>query len=186
MDSCPPGSRGPSRNQACLFTCLALTALLLIVVSVPVRATPKLQTFHIDAGDAVRTLNEFSRQSSLQLLFDYNVVTGRRTHAVSGDLPAIVALQKMLEDTGLSFEYVNDRTLSIAAVNHDTGAGSAVAAAPAPDNGRTRAAVVQGVGRNESGSAVVRNDWRTAEPQEIVVTGTHLRGEQPVGDHVIS
>jgi iron complex outermembrane receptor protein len=186
MDSCPPGSRGPSRNQACLFTCLALTALLLIVVSVPVRATPKLQTFHIDAGDAVRTLNEFSRQSSLQLLFDYNVVTGRRTHAVSGDLPAIVALQKMLEDTGLSFEYVNDRTLSIAAVNHDTGAGSAVAAAPAPDNGRTRAAVAQGVGRNESGSAVVRNDWRTAEPQEIVVTGTHLRGEQPVGDHVIS
>jgi iron complex outermembrane recepter protein len=165
---------------------LALAGWIMLLVCAPASATPKPQTFHIDAGDAARTLNEFSRQSNLQLLFDYSVVTGRRTHAVSGDLPAVVALQKMLEDTGLGFDYVNDRTLSIAAISHDSGAGSAVAAAPPADDGRTRAAENQRVERNQSGSAAVRDDWRTAEPQEIVVTGTHLRGEQPVGDHVIS
>src|SRR3954447_24712315 len=126
MDSCPPGSRGPSRNHLWLFTCLALTGLLLIVVSVPVRATPKLHTFHIDAGDAARTLNEFSRQSSLQLLFDYSVVRGRTTRAVSGEYAPAVALERMLEDSGLVFDFVNDRTLSVTVLNRESGAGSAI------------------------------------------------------------
>jgi hypothetical protein len=38
----------------------------------PARAAPKLQTFHIEAGEATLTLNEFSRQSSLQLLFTWS------------------------------------------------------------------------------------------------------------------
>lgn len=167
-------------------SCPRLTAALLVLLfCLPALAAPKLQTFHIEAGDAARTLNEFSRQSSLQLLFDYSVVRGRLTRAVSGDYSAPAALQKMLENTGLAFDFVNERTLSIAPLNRDSGAGSA-ASAPAPDNGRARPGETQNVERNRSGSAAVPFDFKTAEPQEVVVTGTHVRGEQPIGDHVIS
>lgn len=169
MDSCP-------RPTA---------ALLLLLFCLPALAAPKLQTFHIEAGDAARTLNEFSRQSSLQLLFDFSVVRGRRTHAVSGDFPAPVALQKMLEDTGLAFDFVNDRTLSIAPLDRDGGAGSA-GSTPAPSDGRMHPGETQDVEHNRSGSATVPFDFEAAEPQEVVVTGTHVRGEQPIGEHVIS
>ena len=137
------------------------------VVVLPARPgrPPKLQTFHIEAGDATRTLNEFSRQSSLQLLFDYSVVRGRRTHAVSGDLPAPVALQKMLEDTGLTFDFVNDRTLSIAALNRDS--GLALPWRLRRQRPHTRSGETQSVERNRSGSAAVPVDLETAEPQEV-------------------
>ncbi len=170
MDSCPRPT---------------VTLLLLWFFCMPVLAAPKQQTFHIEAGDATRTLNEFSRQSSLQLLFDYSVVRGRRTQAVNGDVSAPAALQKMLENTGLAFEYVNERTLSIGPLNRDRGAGSA-ASDSAPDNGHARPEETQDVERNRSGSAAVPFDFKSAEPQEVVVTGTHVRGELPIGAHVMS
>ena len=156
-------------------SCSRLTAALLVLLfCLPALAAPKLQTFHIEAGDAARTLNEFSRQSSLQLLFDYSVVRGRKTAAVSGDYSAPVALQKMLADTGLGFDFVNERTLSIAPLNRDSGPGSAVSAPPA-DNGRTRPGETQSVERNKSGSAAVPFDFEAAEPQEVLVIGTLVR-----------
>src|ERR1700761_7295603 len=99
MDSRAP--RGSSHTPIAPLT--RLIALLLLFVCLPAAAAPKPQMFHIEAGDAARTLNEFSRQSGLQLLFEYNIVRGRNTHAVSGEFPPAVALQKMLEETGLVF-----------------------------------------------------------------------------------
>lgn len=58
-------------------------------------------------------LNEFSRQSDLQVLFDFNIVRGMNTHAVSGDFDASTALTAMLKDTNLVFDFVNDRTLTV-------------------------------------------------------------------------
>src|SRR6266850_2190575 len=118
MDSCSHRPHG---------TFLQLCALLALVlpVSLPARAAPRLQTFHIEAGDATLTLNEFSRQSSLQLLFDYNIVRGRRTHAISGEYEASAALRQMLADTGLAFDFVNDRTLAVTLLTHEGATGSA-------------------------------------------------------------
>ncbi|HWM69026.1 MAG TPA: STN domain-containing protein [Steroidobacteraceae bacterium] len=111
---------------------------------------PKLQTFHIEAGEASLTLNEFSRQSSLQLLFDYNIVRGRRTRAISGEYAAPAALAKMLADTGLVFDFVNDRTLAVTLVTHETDPGSAVAEAPNSNNGRVRSAQIRAQRNGES------------------------------------
>src|ERR1700732_2353782 len=124
MDSCSPSSQGPS-----FLTLLGLLVLGLLC-GLPARAAPRLQTFHIEAGDATRTLNEFSRQSSLQLLFDYNIVRGRKTRAVSGEYEAPAALKQMLADTGLVFDFVNDRTLAGTFLSHEEGAGSTIADAP--------------------------------------------------------
>jgi len=98
--------------------------------------------FAIAAQDAADALNEFSTQSRLQLLFDYDAVQGIRTRAISGALPASVALGQMLSGTGLKFEVVNERTISIMrdAAFHTGDAQQARAAAPASAALRNNAA----------------------------------------------
>src|SRR6266702_3703020 len=176
------GVYGPATTLLSLWGFVALA----LFVCLPARATPKLQTFHIEAGDATLTLNEFSRQSSLQLLFDYNIVRGRKTRGISGDYEPSAALQQMLVDTGLVFDFVNDRTLAVTLLEHETVAGSAVAEAPSPGPSRTRSAETQSVKHEGLGSGEPSTDPKALELEEIVITGTHVRGEQPVGDHVIS
>ncbi len=151
--------------------------------SVP--AAPGLRTFHIEAGDATLTLNEFSRQSGLQLLFDYNVVRGRKTQAVSGDYEAPAALRRMLADTDLVFDFVNERTLAITLATPENG-GSAMAEAPSKATGRTRSAQMRNGMRDRAGSSDLAVDPKTPEMQAVLVTGTHVRGEQPIGDPLIS
>src|SRR5579872_6032813 len=71
------------------------------------------QVFHIEQGDAAVTLNEFSRQSAVQLLFDFNMVQGRETNAIDGEFEITEALRQLLANTGLVFDFVNDRTLAV-------------------------------------------------------------------------
>ena len=74
---------------------------------------PRRMRVQIDAGSAVETLAEFVRQTGLQVLFDTDAVTGCTTRAVRGQLDAAEALRLMLDGTGLSFEFINDRTISV-------------------------------------------------------------------------
>jgi iron complex outermembrane recepter protein len=69
--------------------------------------------FDLEAGDASLMLNEFSRQSDLQVLFDFNILRDMKTRAVTGDFDASTALTSMLKGTNLVFDFVNDRTLAV-------------------------------------------------------------------------
>jgi iron complex outermembrane receptor protein len=69
--------------------------------------------FSISAQDAAGALEKFSAQSRLQLLFDYDAVQGKHTRAVQGSMPVATALAQLLDGTGLAFEVVNERTISI-------------------------------------------------------------------------
>src|SRR6266702_4867378 len=154
------GVYGPATTLLSLWGFVALA----LFVCLPARATPKLQTFHIEAGDATLTLNEFSRQSSLQLLFDYNIVLGRKTRAVSGEYEASAALRQMLVDTGLVFDFVNDRTLAVTLLHHDGGTGSAIADVPsAVRRSRNLSAQTQSVERNGPGSGDLASDPKAPE-----------------------
>jgi len=77
------------------------------------RAAAPRYHLQLEAGDAAVMLNEFSHQTDLQVLFDFNVARGMRTQAVNGDLDAETALKTMLKGTNLMFDFVNDRTLAV-------------------------------------------------------------------------
>jgi iron complex outermembrane receptor protein len=92
----------------------AVLAICLILHTADADADPTgLRHFQLEAGDASVMLNEFSRQSDLQVLFDFNILRGMKTHAVSGDLDPSTALKSMLKGTNLVFDFVNDRTLAV-------------------------------------------------------------------------
>ncbi len=85
----------------------------LVAAAAVARAQNPPPEFAIDAQDADMALTLFSDQSRLQILFDYNAVQGIRTQSVNGRLRVTDALGRMLKGTGLTYEVINDRTISI-------------------------------------------------------------------------
>jgi iron complex outermembrane recepter protein len=161
----------------------AIAALLLIALlghSRTAAASPEAVEFHIASGEATLTLNEFSRQTGLQLLFDFNLVKGRITQAVDGSYEPRDALRHMLENTGLAFAVVNERTLAVKATRSASASGTAAPPAPhrSPQQPNSQT-VAQGPGSAET-EAGFPNRIET-----VRVTGTNLRGEAPVGVNVL-
>jgi hypothetical protein len=67
----------------------------------------------IDAGNASVTLGEFIRQTGLQVLFETDAIRDHTTRAVRGQFDAAEALHLMLEGSGLTFEFINERTIAV-------------------------------------------------------------------------
>jgi outer membrane receptor protein involved in Fe transport len=112
MESDQDGSDQASLQREVRCWCLILVLVLGFGAVHAIAAGPR-RNFQIEAGDASVMLNEFSRQSDLQVLFDFNVLMGMQTRAVRGNLQASDALTAMLAGTGLVFEFVNDHTLAV-------------------------------------------------------------------------
>src|SRR5690348_6103031 len=77
------------------------------------RAQTAPSDFDIAAQDAASALTEFGEQSHLQLVFDFDAVQGVATRAVAGRLRVVDALGRLLMGTGLTYEIINDHTISI-------------------------------------------------------------------------
>ncbi|MEJ1961531.1 MAG: STN domain-containing protein [Gammaproteobacteria bacterium] len=71
--------------------------------------------FKIAAGTAPAALAEFIRQTGFQVLFDFDAVRNINTHEVTGQLDAEEALSRMFAGSDLTFEFINDRTISVRA-----------------------------------------------------------------------
>ena len=59
------------------------------------------QAVNIPSGDLKHALNEYIRQTNVQLIYSADAVTGLHSHAVKGEMPAIQALKEMLRGTNL-------------------------------------------------------------------------------------
>src|SRR5262245_43014708 len=105
--STPPLSRRSALRSALL--------LLAGAVAISAASASRLdkRAFKISAGMAPEALAEFVRQSGFQVLFDFDAIRGFSTHAVSGQLDPGEALSRMFEGSGLTFEFINDRTISV-------------------------------------------------------------------------
>jgi len=69
--------------------------------------------FEIPEGPAQTQLTEFSKQSELQMVFDYDSVSGVTTHAVRGSYKPLDALKLMVKGTDIAFELLEKRTVTI-------------------------------------------------------------------------
>ncbi|MEP7245449.1 MAG: TonB-dependent receptor [Gammaproteobacteria bacterium] len=96
------------------------TLLSLVLIAWQVSAAPagargpaESADFDIPSGDASATLTQYSMVSGLQVLFIFEVVTGRTTHAVSGNMTPAEALDVMIEGTGLRAEFIDYRIVAL-------------------------------------------------------------------------
>jgi iron complex outermembrane receptor protein len=74
---------------------------------------PTALTADIPAEPIAQALEEFARQTGLQLVYVSGVVREQRSQAVSAGLGANVALARLLRGTGLKFEYLTPRSIRI-------------------------------------------------------------------------
>lgn len=84
---------GPCVTRVTVVTALALLG--------PGALTAAPLRFDIAAGEANQTLRRFAEQAALPLAFPYELTAGRRTQRVRGNLEPDVALQRLLQGTGL-------------------------------------------------------------------------------------
>jgi type II secretory pathway component GspD/PulD (secretin) len=69
--------------------------------------------FEIEGGDLGEALDQFAQQTRLQIIFNPDFLTGKTAPGISGRYTANEVLQQLLNGTGLSWEYVNEKTLTI-------------------------------------------------------------------------
>lgn len=170
---------------------VAVAALCALCASTAATADPV--RFEINAGNAAESLAEVSKQSGLQMLFVQEAVEGRMMPAIAGRFEPEVALKRLLADSGLTFRFVNDRTVTIldstkmpeGTSTEKTGSlrGIEKALHIARDDGRSQ------VELSPSPQPISLSDSSGNEAgkllEEIVVTGTHIRGVAPVGSPLI-
>jgi outer membrane receptor protein involved in Fe transport len=88
----------------------------------------------IPAEPLANALNDLAQQSGLQVMFASELVARLKSPEVRGSLTAAEALQRLLGNTGLRFEFVNPHTIAIMGpeVKHSPSGSSPAPAAP-PD-----------------------------------------------------
>ena len=119
-------------------------------------------------------LQTFAKDYGVQVLYRTEVVGNLQTHGASGTMTASEALTRVLADTGLSYKYLDDRTITIVST---VPAAPRAAASPA-DTGAPGAADAAKEGKRDSS-----RDFRLAQLDQAATAGSAAlgtRGEQRV------
>lgn len=174
-----------------LLAVQALIASLLILTGLGTAsaAAEKRIQFNIVAQDLASALNEFARQSAQELLFSTDLAASKRTSGIVGEFAPTDALKALLQGTGLRYRVNNDNTILIEKGDFDSAwragspspygeraltLGQPQDADTPPPSGSPRPAA--------SGSAVdTSRDSLEQVLEEVVVTGSWIRGVQPAG-----
>ncbi|MDG2255478.1 MAG: TonB-dependent receptor plug domain-containing protein [Opitutaceae bacterium] len=99
-------------------------ATVLMIVSSSTSIADEARSFDVDAGQAVKTLKLFAKQSELGIVFDSRSVKDVRTEIVVGLMIPSDALKRMLENTTLVFDQ-DDETGAFAVTRVATEEGMA-------------------------------------------------------------
>ncbi len=152
--------------------------------------------FEVAASDASNALSTFSTQAGLQILFEHRAVEGRRTQAVVGEYEPSAALELLLKQSGLTFEFVNENTVAIREPARERAQNVATSPAffqktSAVSTSSSAVRVAQAADSDDQVSDVRGNDAKTAAAdgavrlEEVIVTGSHIRGAQNLSAPVI-
>jgi len=157
--------RPRQHRQGVFFTLLALLGPCLTSTSAWA-AGPRV-TFSIPAGDAINTLQAFLLQSNLVGGYGTDALAGITTNPVYGDFDAEEALAIMLKGTSLHFAIEGNQLTVRLPMPEESGTAEpgALVAEAAP--------LAQGTGPDQPAQF---RDRPLPEPEQVVVTGTLIRG----------
>lgn len=100
---------------ALLAALLATTGLGAWMLPASAALAQESAAFDIPPGALAPALANFARQSGLQLSYDPAVVQGRSTAGLQGSVPPAQALDRLLGGSGLSWQFLDANTVTIAA-----------------------------------------------------------------------
>jgi iron complex outermembrane receptor protein len=140
----------------------------------------------IEPQGLAAALQRLAREREFQIVFRPDVVKDLRTSGAVGELTADEALTQLLAGTDLTFRYLNDHTITIEPVAPASAPPASVTppeARSGSDRGFLRLA--QGVAVSPASTASSSQDESSGDGsvllEEVVVTGSHLRGSESRG-----
>lgn len=154
-----------------------LIAALISASAAAQQAADARVAFHIEAQPIGKALTDLGEQAGLRVLVRAeDLKAGQRLEKpVDGELTIRAALERVLAESGLSYEFLDEKTVRVAAGKSTTEMRN--------DNQRVWVAQTEGTAtsqdpRQPAGSTEEREAEKTlpVELEEIVVTGTHIRG----------
>ena len=101
---------------------LACTSGLLLAT--PGRASADPARFDINPQPLPDALKNFAAQAKMQLLYRYDIVSHATANPVAGQLEKHVALEQMLQGTGLEAIYSGDNTATIRVISRSVPHGA--------------------------------------------------------------
>ncbi len=105
-----------SRRRVLLRAAASVVALTLCIIMVAIAAdalAPVKRPTNIPAQSLGAALQELARERGFQIVYVSEDVNSLRTGGAVGDLTPTEALQKLLEGTGLTFRYLDEKTVVI-------------------------------------------------------------------------
>ena len=142
-------------------------------------ASAGLRAFDIPAQELHAALSEFARQADRQILFSTGTVADRRSNAVKGQVEPEAALRLLLRGTGITFRVTADQTIlaELGAAPLDRTDGPQMQTLPRSQREQSRSSESFAPG-SRTALDLLHAD---ALLDEVVVTGTLIRGVQPAG-----
>jgi iron complex outermembrane recepter protein len=169
-------------HRSLLATIVAVVGLNAHAETEPVQS----MTVDIDAQPLGEALNQLSSQTGLQIILHSRLARGLRSVRLVGEFTPQAALERLLADTGLRYEYLGPQ--AVAVVGPDDRAretGMKVSGSEGGDVAAVRVAQADAVGKSsEQESASTEEDKTADQLEEIVVTAQ--KREQRLQDVPIS
>jgi iron complex outermembrane receptor protein len=165
------------------WTCVCLASIaatfsLCVAWADDVPAEP-VRTFNIAAQPLSKALLEFSKQSGLIVTVPPALVDGKVAPEIHGSLSSSQVLEKLLSGTGLKASRTTSGGITIGKATTPTAAAPSdsrhydTAAGDLTSNGPIQASAVE--------SGLDKDLTQKAGLEEIIVTGTSIRGVEPAG-----
>ena len=169
-------------NFSRFASALARLPILFIAVLCPyvAGADESLQSYDIEAQPMGQALKAFAAQTEIQVAFAPETVEGLVAQAVEGDFVPESALQALIDESGLDYEFASDRLVVVHAPhsNDQRGASDSGNARPTPvlmAQNQTSQAQTTASSRSED-KAETQVEQSAVPLEEIIVTGTNIRG----------
>lgn len=147
--------------------------------------------FKIAAQHLASAIIEFSDQAGIQIISSGNDVANVMTPGVNGRYRIVDALGALLQGTGLGYSVLNDHTVSIRPQGNST--TSSVQSSHRDMPRTSDAAQPAQVDHSKASSDVFvekqreqASEEKPAQLEQVVVTGTNIRGAAPVGSQLIT
>ncbi len=177
-----------SKRYLSIFKYIFVLALGLVLAPSAILADSldEPTNFEIDAQALDTALIEFSEQADIQLVVRGELVTGLESDGLRGEFTPRTALAALLDDTGLTYTAIGKDSVAVA--TDERGASdSKNLVSPTPvlmaQNQR------QTLQASTTDDPVAESEEADKEPRpldEIIVTGTHIRGIAPESSPILS
>jgi hypothetical protein len=93
--------------------CIALALVCATLFPGAMHSAESGYTLHIASGPLDSALQEFARQTGIQILFFSYLTEGHQVRALDGTYTVDTAMHALLADTALTFRWVNAKTIEI-------------------------------------------------------------------------